>query len=145
MQNEVISIDLYFTDFVTKKDRRVVYASEYQPEYLDNAKKLLLAVNSFLNDLGIKTGDVTSGWRPASINKQTTNAAKHSAHMICLAVDLLDNKNQDLAKLVCSRPDLLRKYNLFVENPQSTRGQNTNWCHLDLLVRADRPSRMFNP
>jgi hypothetical protein len=42
--------------------------------------------------------------------------------MIGKAVDLLDNSNQDLAKLIASRPDLLRKYELFMEDMRSTRG-----------------------
>lgn len=143
--NEIISLDLYFRDFITKQDRRKVYASQLKPEYIVNANKLLLAVNGLLNELGIDKCDVTSGWRPATVNQQTSNAAKSSYHMICLAVDLLDNKNQDLAKLVSSRPDLLKKYGLWVENFQFTKGKNTNWCHLDLGNRQNRPGRQFNP
>lgn len=142
---EVISLDLYFRDYLTKKDRRLEFPSEFTPEILANAKKLLAQVNALLKELGIKKGDVTSGWRPAAINSQTQNAAKKSYHMLGLAVDLLDNKNQDLANLVGSRPDLLKKYNLWLEDPKSTKGKNTNWVHLDIGVRADRPSRVFIP
>lgn len=141
---EIIDLDLYFKDFETKEDRRKVYASEFKPEYLDNTKILLQKVNSLLNDLGIKESDITSGWRPESINSKTPNAAKRSAHMICKAVDILDDKNQTLAKLVASSPDLLRKYGLFLEDPGATRGNN-NWVHLDDMDRADRPSRIFKP
>jgi hypothetical protein len=142
---EVISLDLYFTDFVTKADRRVQFASVFTPEILANAQKLLIQVNALLNDLNVKTGDVTSGWRPAIINASTPNAAKSSYHMLGLAVDILDNKNQDLAKLIAAKPDLLRKYNLWLESPTSTKGINTNWVHLDVGVRSDRPSRIFLP
>lgn len=140
-----ISIDLYFTDFVSKKDRRQQYHNDFNESILDNANKLLVQVNAFLTELGVQTANVTSGWRPPQINNQTTNAAKKSAHMIGSAVDILDNKTQDLAHLVASRPDLLKKYNLWLENPQNTKGVNTNWVHLDLMTRSDRPSRMFNP
>jgi hypothetical protein len=61
------------------------------------------------------------------------------------AIDLLDNKEQSLAKLVQSRPDLLKKYDLWLENPDFTKGKNTNWVHLDMGTRNDRPSRQFNP
>ncbi len=145
MKNSPISLDLYFTDFVTKKDRRKQYASDFTQEINNNAIILLDKVNSLLGELGIKTADVTSGWRPEAINSKTANAAKRSAHMIGKAVDILDNENQDLAKLVASRPDLLRKYELFMEDMNSTRGKNTNWCHVDYMSRSDRSSRVFIP
>jgi hypothetical protein len=143
--NELISLDLYFTDYVTKADRRKQFPKDFTPDIEANAKKLLIQVNLLLNDLGIEFADVTSGWRPPQINNKTTNAAKRSAHMIGLAVDILDNINQDLCNLIASRPDLLKKYNLWLENPPSTVGQNTNWAHIDLMTRQDRPSRVFLP
>lgn len=142
---EVISLDLYFTDYITKKDRRQVYADQFRPEIQSNAVILLQKVNALLNDLGVTNGDVTSGWRPPSVNSIVTNAAKQSYHMNGMAVDILDDKAQTLVKLVSSRPDLLRKYGLFVEDMNYTRGINTNWCHLDYGTRADRPSRSFIP
>lgn len=145
MIKPIISIDLYYTDYVTKVDRRKEYSSDFTPEINANSIILLSKVNSLLTELGIDSGDVTSGWRPPAINSKTANAAKRSAHMIGKAVDLLDNFNQDLAKLVASRPDLLRKYDLFMEDMGSTRGQNTNWCHIDMMSRSDRSSRIFIP
>lgn len=141
---EVISLDLYFTDFVTKKDRRVVYADQFENDFTTNAQTLLDKVNALLTDLGISKGDVTSGWRPAVVNIATAHSATHSGHMICKAVDLLDNHTQDLGKLIASRSDLLRKYNLFMEDTKYTKG-NTSWVHLDMLVRSDRQSRTFIP
>lgn len=143
--SEVISLNLYFTDYVSKKDRRLQYPNDFNETILDNATFLLKQINGFLNELGIKSADVTSGWRPPEINGQTTNAAKKSAHMSGSACDILDNKTQDLAHLVATRPDLLKKYGLWLENPQNTKGQFQNWVHLDVLNRSDRPSRMFNP
>lgn len=139
----MISLDLYFTDFQSKEDRRKVYALQLKPEYLINAQKLLIQVNGLLKELGITESDVTSGWRPPSVNQQTQNAAKSSYHMICLAVDILDDEKQTLAKLVASRPDLLKKYNLWLENYEFTKGRFQNWVHLDLGSRQDRPNRMF--
>jgi hypothetical protein len=142
---ELISIDLYFRDYITKADRRVQFASEFTPDINNNAIKLLGLINQLLNDLGIESADVTSGWRPPQINNKTTNAAKRSYHMMGLACDILDDENQTLAKLVASRPDLLKKYGLWLESPDSTKGINTNWAHLDLGTRQDRPSRVFLP
>ena len=143
--NPLISLNLYFTDYVTKADRRVQYASEYTDDIKNNAIKLLALVNQILSDLGIESADVTSGWRPPQINNKTTNAAKRSYHMIGSAVDILDDKDQTLAKLIASRPDLLKKYGLWLESPDSTHGINTNWAHLDNGARTDRPSRVFLP
>jgi len=119
------------------------------PDCTDEVKKngtsLIEKVNALLNDLGIQKVDVTSGFRTASSNAQVANAAKKSLHMQGRAIDLLDNKEQSLAKLVQSRPDLLKKYDLWLENPDFTKGKNTNWVHLDMGTRNDRPSRQFNP
>lgn len=136
---ELITLDKYLMG------RDKLYPLEYTPDVENNAKKLLEAVNAFLVELGIKSATVTSGFRPAAINVALANSAKKSYHMLCLAVDILDNNNQDLAHLVASRPDLLRKYSLFLESPIATKGKNTNWVHLDLGARTDRPNRIFNP
>lgn len=125
--------------------RDKLYPTEWTKEVQDNAKKLLEKVNALLSELGIEKVSVSSGFRPAAINNKITNAAKKSAHMIGKAVDIMDNKNQDLAKLVANSPILLRKYGLFMEDLNSTRGQNTNWVHLDIIERSDRPSRVFKP
>jgi len=142
---EVITIDMYFIDFITKKDRRKEYPSEYNNDILNNAKALLEKVNAFLNEIGIEKAQISSGWRPASVNNKTTNAAKKSFHMLGMAIDILDNGNQDLAKLVANSPVLLKKYGLWMEEMNSTKGKNTNWCHLDCGNRTDRSSRVFKP
>lgn len=112
----------------------------------DNAERLLKAVNSFLVELDYKgIVKISSGFRPPEVNAGIGNAAKKSLHMECLAVDILDDKNQTLGKLCASKPDLMKKYGLFLEDLTSTLGKNTNWTHLDLGTRADRPSRIFKP
>lgn len=141
----LISLDLYFTDYITKADRRLQYASDYNNDIKNNAIKLLGLVNQLLTDLGIESANVTSGWRPSQINNKTTSAAKKSYHMLGMAIDILDNSNQDLCKLVANRPDLLKTYGLWMEDHGSTKGKNTNWCHIDMGNRMDRPSRVFLP
>lgn len=112
----------------------------------DNANRLLNAINSFLNEIKAKGPFViSSGFRPSEVNAQIANAAKKSLHTQCLAIDLLDDKDQTLGKLCASKPDLMRKYGLFLEDLGSTVGKNTNWVHLDLGTRADRESRIFKP
>ena len=111
-----------------------------------NAERLITAVNAFLKDIGhVAPVTVSSGFRPAAVNSGIANAAKKSLHMECLAIDMLDDKNQTLAKLCASKPEVMRKYGLFLEDPASTIGKSQNWTHLDLGTRADRPSRVFKP
>lgn len=142
---DLILLDDYFRDFNTKADRRIQFKDQFTPQILQNATKLLSIINPFLNELGIKSAQVSSGWRPPTINQATPNAAKNSGHMSGNACDIFDDKDQTLGKLIASNPDLLRKYSLFLEDLNSTRGRATNWVHLDCLNRVDRPSRVFKP
>jgi hypothetical protein len=118
---------------------------ELTPELVSNANRLLKAVNSVLTELEVKFAKVSSGFRPAAVNAGIGNAAKKSLHMQCLAVDILDDKSQSLGKKLAANPELLRKHGLFLEDLEATKGKNTNWAHLDLGTRADRPSRIFKP
>lgn len=120
---------------------------ELTQDYLNNAQELLTAVNSFLDEIKW-TGSrkVSSGFRPSEVNAATSGAAKKSLHMTCEAVDIIDDKSQTLSKLCEAHPKELKKYALFLEDPTSTKGKNTNWCHLDMSkTRPDRPSRKFKP
>lgn len=125
--------------------REKTYASELTQEIINNANELLDKVNALLFDLKVQSASVTSGWRPAAINSQTPNAAKRSLHMIGKAVDIKDDDNQSLGKAILCRPELLKQYGLWIEDLASTKGQNTNWVHLDIGTRSDRPLRMFKP
>lgn len=122
------------------------FPDEWTEEVQNNAKNLLIKVNALLNDLSWeKDCLVSSGFRPNQINTLTPGSAKKSLHQIGKAVDIIDDSNQTLGKLMISRPELLRKYGLFVEDLNSTQGKNTNWVHTDFGDRADRPSRVFKP
>jgi hypothetical protein len=121
------------------------FPQEYTQEVLLNAITLLEKVNALLWNLDIKTTEVSSGWRPAAINGAVANAAKKSLHMIGKAVDIKDDKGQSLANKILTKPELLKNYDLWLEDPAATRGKNTNWVHLDMGTRSDRPLRMFKP
>jgi hypothetical protein len=119
---------------------------ELNDEIKSNAQVLCDKVNAFLIDLGWKElVRLTSGFRPTDVNENTPNAAQHSGHEIGKALDIWDDYDQNLCKLVMSRPDLLRKHGLMMESMLSTKGKNTNWCHLDYIDRPDRASRTFIP
>lgn len=121
---------------------------ELTPELKANASTLLEKVEGLFKDLGLDLNkyNVSSGFRPSNVNSAIKNAAKKSLHQLCKAIDIVDDKLQTLAKLIESRPDLLKKHGLWLESPKATIGKNTNWVHLDdSTSRTDRPSRVFNP
>lgn len=135
----MITLHNYIT--ANHKYQSRLQSPELTQEVKDNATKLLKAVNSLLIELGIDvTGvEVSSGFRPSSING-AIGGAKKSLHMRGLAVDLVDY-NGHLCRLIEKNYDLLAKYGLWMEHPESTKG----WCHLDLGSRADRRIRIFKP
>jgi hypothetical protein len=118
---------------------------ELTDEIRENSEKLIEILNNFLTEMGIKDVIISSGWRPSDINSKTKGAAKKSLHQTAQAIDIVDDKDQSLGKLVSKNPEILRKYELFVEDIKSTKGQYTNWVHLDCGLRKDRPSRSFVP
>lgn len=129
-------------ELITLKDylmgRDELYKSEYTNEIRDNALLLLSKVNSLLTELGLTDVKVSSGWRPVAVNQQLANSSKRSLHMIGLAVDLQD-KDKSIYKLIIDRPELLKKYSLWLERAEDT----PDWTHLDLGQRVDRPIRVF--
>lgn len=120
------------------------HSEELTEELLDNANKLLEVVNAFLTELGISKTNITSGFRPSEVNANVANAAKKSNHTLCLAVDIMDSKDQILANKILARLDLLEKYDLYMESPKSTIGKNTNWVHLS-IAKTKSGNRVFIP
>ena len=126
--------------------RDIKFKSELTPELEKNAEDTIKRVNALLTDLGwTKEVQISSGWRPQQINKEIPNAAKASTHTMCLAADLVDDKNQTLGKLILSRPDLLKKHGLWLEDLSNTIGKNTNWVHVDSKQRSARDIQVFKP
>jgi hypothetical protein len=134
-------------DLITSKGRYPDRANstELTEELKANGKQLIEKVVALLTELGIKSIDISSGFRTSAANSATPSAAKKSLHMQCKAVDLLDDKAQSLGKLILSKPELLKKHGLWMEDLSATIGKNTNWVHLDIGNRADRPIRIFKP
>ena len=117
-----------------------VKQSELSAELLDNARKLISKINALMLDLGVKEPKfISSGYRRPDDNKKA-GGSLNSPHLRCLAVDIAD-VGQHLSTLIASKPDLLRKHDLWLENPLYT----PTWCHIDAATRKDRPSRVFNP
>ena len=132
----LITLEDYLTASGKYLDRE--NSPELTPEKLENAKKLLTAVNALLAEAGILSVSVSSGFRPIAANV-AAGGAKLSNHTKCLAVDIADNNHYIANKMT---PELLRKYNLFMENEAYTK----TWLHLQLTPNMkDRPSRRFIP
>ncbi len=110
-------------------------------EVKKNAEAFLAVLNDFLEELtpGVEY-KVSSGFRPSSVNSKIPNAAKKSLHMTGLAIDLED-PDDELDKLIQSKPELLDKYGLWLEHPDST----PKWTHLDKGTRTQRKIRIFHP
>lgn len=138
-----ITLKEYLTASGSYPDRQ--NHKELTPEFLTNAERLLKAVNGMLDELGIKSAKVSSGFRPSEVNARVKSASKKSLHMQCLAIDILDDKKQTLATMFATNADKMRKYGLWLESPVHTKGQNTNWVHTDVGNRTDRTSRIFIP
>lgn len=139
VKKPIITLDAYLMG----RDKQ--FPQEFTQEVLLNAITLLEKVNALLWNLGIKFAEVSSGWRPAAINGAVPNAAKRSLHMTGKAIDIKDDKGQSLAGKILTKPELLKNYDLWLEDPAATKGKNTNWVHLDVGIRSDRPLRMFKP
>lgn len=124
-------------------------------EIKENAISFLSNVNAYLEELTKdsphKAKRITSGFRPAEVNAKTKGAAKKSLHQTGQAIDILDTKDQDLAKLAVAdaekgKDSLATKYGVWIEDPAHTKGKWTNWLHLDCSkTRKGRAVRVFKP
>lgn len=140
--------EISLADYAMGRDAQFLNEWELARE---NAAFLLKKVNALLKDLHLLWPDwnfeaeVSSGFRPSSLNEKIPNAAKKSLHMTGRAIDLKDiDGSFKLAFQPLIDPDhaaLLRKYGLFMEHPNWTK----TWVHFDIGPRADRPSRVFIP
>jgi hypothetical protein len=116
---------------ITLKDywmgRDAKYASSLTPEIEQNAKDLLDKVNMFLDQMGIKSATVTSGWRPPAVNDGTANAATHSNHLIGLAVDIHDADGK-LRETVLANLDKAQALGIYFEDMRWT----PTWVHMQI-------------
>lgn len=134
----MISLEDYITASGRYPER--LNDKELTEDIKNNAIIFLEAVNKFLKELNISKITVSSGWRPSSVNSKIKGAAKKSLHMQGKAIDLADSDGK-LDELISSKDDLLKKYNLWQESPQATKG----WAHLDCKDRGKRDKNCFIP
>lgn len=115
---------------------------ELTKEVISNLEALLPRINALLQELGIKSSRISSGFRPSQVNAATKGAAKKSNHMLGNAIDIIDDKSQSLANRL--NPEILAKYNLYMEDKSATIGKATNWVHLQSVPPKSK-KRIFLP
>lgn len=120
------------------KGRDLQYPGDYTQEISDNLDQLLLAINP-VRTAWNKPMNVTSGWRPPSINGATPGAAAKSKHMLGLAVDIAD-PDGSLWAWVLQNLALMQQLGLYLEDKRWTPG----WVHFGLGPPASG-KRIFIP
>lgn len=134
----------------------VEYRAQLTQQLVGNAETLLDKINQLLVAAaadGVSPGvdqisgnAFSSGWRPAHVNARTSNAGKHSLHIICRAGDLQDNIARDLAVWCIKNLPVLERIGLWMEDPRWTAGTNRRdpWVHVqDVAPGSGR--RVFVP
>lgn len=106
-------------------------------ETVARANLLLSAYRSMTKDDEVRR--VNSGWRPASVNAATPNAAPRSKHMSAQAIDIADPEG-DLDEWCMDNQEVLQSIGLWQEHPGATKG----WCHVQ-IVPPKSGKRVFFP
>lgn len=117
--------------------RRQTHASEWHPDYQSNANNLLAKVNLLIDrcrQMGLTVPwKVTSGWRPRSVNA-AIGGAPNSHHVVCRAVDFLDN-DRKIGLFLNARPELLRAIGLAMEDlAYCVKADGQKWVHLQSVM-----------
>jgi hypothetical protein len=128
----MITVEQYFMN------RDISHFNELTDEIRRNAETTVNRINELLRYAaqdgvvpgvsGIGGNVLSSGWRPASLNRVTPGAALKSNHIMGRAVDVFDTVNRDLARWCLRNLDVLERVGLWMEDPQWT----PNWCHFQL-------------
>lgn len=120
--------------------RDEAYSNEITDAIRINAQHTVETVNRLLERAaadGVPTAinpRVNSGWRPASVNERTKNAATGSTHLTAEGCDLYDPHGA-LDKWCLANLDALVELGLWMEHPGWTDG----WCHLQTCPPRRNP------
>lgn len=123
----VISIEKYFEKCPTADG-----------ELRANAMKLLIKINSLLQDMGIKEATLTSGYRDP-VHNAAVGGAPNSKHCLAQAIDLADN-DRKIGNRLMLELFRLESRGLAMENLLYCERANGNkWVHLqDGLPKSGR-------
>ena len=117
--------------------REVNYAKDFTPQVARAGIETVSRINKLLqmcfDETGLVRNELSSGWRPKTVNDATSNAAKASNHITGDAGDVKD-PDRALAQWCVLNPDKLATCGLWMEDPRWTFSANGNhWLHLQTL------------
>ena len=105
------------------------FRNEWTDEIQRNGRRTVAAVNPLLERYRAETGvdltEVSSGWRPVSVNDATAGAGHHSNHIVALACDVKDPSGR-FPRWCARNLDQLEACDLYMEDWHWT----LTWCHL---------------
>jgi len=123
------------------KGRDRTYANEWSSTLSKNTDKTISIINVFLEDIGVDWDvQVSSGWRPASMNQSVSGAALNSNHITCLAVDIVDLAPFPLMKLILDNLDKAEKHGIYFEDFRWT----SSWIHCQIIPPQSK-KRIYIP
>lgn len=125
--------------------RNKEFADQLTREIEENAIETVARTNRLLSLGGFVNHDqVSSGWRPKTVNDRTSNAGKNSRHIYGQAVDVTDT-SRELARWAFTHQDFLVETGLWMEHPDWTWSQHGNhWVHFQ-TVPPGSGRRVFIP
>ena len=127
----------YFKISEYTKNREIEHPMTEEQE--ENMHKLLAVIDELRERYG-KPLKISSGYRPEAVNK-AVGGAKKSNHVMCLAVDFVDDpKTRPFTKWCVTNLPILEELGLYMEDPRHT----PNWVHLQ-LVAPRSGKRIFIP
>lgn len=120
----LLTMDDYFLDPMTGRDRRKLYPHDLSAAICENAGRVVQKANEILAAFG-EYRRCNSGWRPPQINAMIPGAAPKSNHMRGLAIDLED-RDRRLTKFCVAHAEEL---DFWMETPNAT----PTWCHIQVV------------
>ncbi len=115
------------------------HEAELTDELRANAQVIVDKANQLLAAFGEERGQ-RSGWRPQSVNDATPNAAHHSRHITCEAIDLDDEDRRLQEWCAADKGANLVPLGLYMEHPIAT----PDWTHVQ-IVPPSTGMRVFYP
>ncbi len=114
------------------------HEAELTDDMRANAQITVDKANQLLAAFGEERGQ-RSGWRPQSVNDATPNAAHHSRHITCEAIDL-DDPDKRLQEWCMANLPTVASFGLWLEHPIAT----PDWLHCQ-VVPPPTGMRVFYP